>query len=127
MGDRLVVGLSTDEFNLVKEKKVVITYQHRKEILEAVKYVDKVFPERDWDQKKDDIIREHAQVFAMGDDWAGKFDHLESIVEVVYLPRTRDISTTEIKSVVSNFQNEEIYALKQSLEQSLSTVYKLLN
>lgn len=101
LGDQLVIGLSTDEFNELKGKKTVYPYEQRKEILEACRYVNKVFPESSWEQKRDDIKREKAVIFAMGDDWAGKFDDLSSVVQVYYLPRTPSISTTDIKSFIA--------------------------
>lgn len=97
LGDRLVVGLSTDEFNQGKHKSSLLNYENRKAVLEAIRYVDLVFPENDWNQKVDDIRRFHASVFVMGDDWRGKFDFLGSHCEVLYLSRTADISTTAIK------------------------------
>lgn len=106
LGDQLIVGCSTDEFNELKGKKTVCPYVQRKEILEACRYVDKVFPEMNWDQKRNDIIREKASIFAMGDDWVNKFDELSDIAEVVYLPRTPQISTTDIKALIAMQQNE---------------------
>lgn len=100
LGDRLVVGLSTDAFNQVKGKIVVFPYAERKIILESCRYVDHVFPEEAWDQKRGDIKREGADVFAMGNDWEGKFDDLSDIVTVVYLPRTENISTTQVKNYI---------------------------
>jgi glycerol-3-phosphate cytidylyltransferase len=97
LGDRLIVGLSTDEFNLGKHKSSLLTYENRKAVLEAIRYVDHVFPEHDWKQKRDDIEKYDATIFVMGDDWRGKFDFLSECCEVRYLPRTADISTTEIK------------------------------
>ncbi|MDC8833019.1 adenylyltransferase/cytidyltransferase family protein [Alteromonas gilva] len=107
LGDRLVIGLSTDEFNSEKSKTTIIKYADREEILLSCKYVDAVFPETCWEQKRQDIIREKADVFAIGDDWAGKFDSLEDIVDVVYLPRTQNISTTNIKSVMSKIESDQ--------------------
>ena len=98
LGDRLVVGVSTDEFNVVKAKQAYYAYEERKLILEAVRYVDLVIAERDWEQKRDDIRRHGVDVFVMGDDWAGHFDDLSDLCEVVYLPRTVGISTTQILS-----------------------------
>jgi glycerol-3-phosphate cytidylyltransferase len=112
LGDKLLVGLSTDEFNQLKGKNVVITYADRKEILMACQYVDDVFPEQNWEQKRDDLIREKADVFAIGDDWSGKFDQLGDIVEVLYLPRTKDVSTTELKTVLSLIDDEKISEIK---------------
>lgn len=97
LGTRLVVGLSTDNFNAVKGKKSVMSYEDRKTILEACRYVDLVIPENHWDQKPDDAVRYQADVFVMGDDWAGKFDFMAEYCSVVYLNRTPDVSTTEIK------------------------------
>lgn len=98
-GDYLVVALSTDEFNWnEKQKKCYFSYQQRKEMLEALRYVDLVIPEENWEQKRTDIHEYHIDTFVMGDDWKGKFDFLtEEGAEVVYLPRTPEISTTQIK------------------------------
>ena len=98
LGDYLIVALSTDEFNWnEKQKKCYFTYEQRKELLESVRYVDLVIPEENWEQKKTDCQLYHADVFVMGDDWEGKFDFLrDQGVEVVYLPRTPEISTTQI-------------------------------
>ncbi len=96
-GDYLIVALSSDEFNAIKGKKAYHDYAERKMMLEAIRYVDLVIPEHTWEQKKDDIIKYHADVFVMGDDWEGKFDHLKEVCEVIYLPRTEGISTTKIK------------------------------
>ncbi|MDO4701537.1 glycerol-3-phosphate cytidylyltransferase [Erysipelotrichaceae bacterium OH741_COT-311] len=98
LGDYLIVVLSTDEFNAIKGKKSYHNYQERKMMLEAIRYVDLVVPEYRWEQKKEDIIKYQADVFVMGDDWAGRFDELSEIVEVRYLPRTEGISTTKIKN-----------------------------
>ena len=99
LGDYLIVALSTDEFNLdQKQKKCYFTYEQRKELLEAIRYVDFVIPEINWDQKVSDMHEYHVDVFVMGDDWKGKFDYLaDEGVEVVYLPRTPEISTSQIK------------------------------
>ena len=100
LGDYLIVALSTDEFNMTeKNKNCYFTYDKRKELLEAIRYVDLVIPETDWEQKKNDIHEYHIDTFVMGDDWKGKFDYLEKEgCEVVYLPRTPEISTTMIKN-----------------------------
>ena len=100
LGDYLVVVLSTDEFNWrEKQKKCYFTYEQRKSLLEAIRYVDLVIPEESWDQKKTDVHEYHIDTFVIGDDWKGKFDFLkEEGVEVVYLPRTPEISTTQIKN-----------------------------
>lgn len=98
LGDRLVVGVSTDEFNAGKHKQAYHSYEDRKMILEAIKYVDLVIPETEWDQKIRDVKENKVDVFVMGDDWEGKFDFLKEYCEVVYLPRTEGISTTKIKT-----------------------------
>ena len=97
MGDYLIVGLSTDEFNAGKGKKAYFSYEKRKQLLEALRYVDLVIPEESWDQKRSDILMYKVDTFVMGDDWKGKFDSLADICNVVYLPRTPEISTTKIK------------------------------
>lgn len=107
MADRLVIGLSTDEFNTGKGKQTIISYEQRREILLACKYVDDVFPEQNWEQKRDDVLREKADMLAMGDDWAGKFDDLGDITNVIYLPRTEDISTTEVKQMVAYIKQDK--------------------
>lgn len=96
LGERLVVGLSTDAFNNGKHKSALLNYENRKAVLEAIRFVDLVFPEENWEQKADDIRKYAADVFVIGDDWRGKFDFLSDACEVVYLPRTTEISTTEI-------------------------------
>ncbi|MEB2298499.1 glycerol-3-phosphate cytidylyltransferase [Lysinibacillus xylanilyticus] len=97
LGDHLTVVLSTDEFNALKHKHAYHIYEHRKYILESIKYVDKVIPEYSWNQKIDDVLGEGIDTFVMGDDWEGEFDFLKDYCEVVYLKRTKDISTTKIK------------------------------
>lgn len=99
MGDYLIVGLSTDEFNWgSKGKKCYFSYEQRKQLLEAIRYVDLVIPERSWGQKPSDISEYHVDTFVIGDDWKGKFDFLKEQCEVAYLPRTPEISTSRIKS-----------------------------
>ena len=98
LGDYLIVALSTDEFNWnSKQKKCYFTYEKRKQLLEAVRYVDLVIPEESWDQKTIDVQLYKVDTFVMGDDWKGKFDFLKDYCEVVYLPRTPEISSTQIK------------------------------
>ena len=99
LGDYLIVGLSTNEFNNKEKKKdCYFDYDNRKSLLDAVKYVDLVIPEETWEQKVSDIQKYNIDVFVIGDDWKGKFDYLKDIgVEVVYLSRTKEISTTKIK------------------------------
>jgi glycerol-3-phosphate cytidylyltransferase len=98
LGDYLIVGLSTDEFNRVKNKECIYPYADRLLIVSAIKYVDKVIPEENWEQKIDDIKRNKVDVLVMGNDWEGQFDSLREYCEVVYLPRTPGISTTAIKT-----------------------------
>ncbi len=101
LGDYLIVGLSTDEFNALKGKESYFKFEERKMLLESIRYVDLVISENNWEQKIEDIIKYEIDVFVMGDDWEGKFDFLKEYCEVVYLPRTEDISTTQIKSELS--------------------------
>lgn len=100
LGDYLIVALSTDEFNNIKGKKSYHSYETRKQMLEAIRYVDLVIPENTWDQKINDVLDYKVDVTVMGDDWKGneKFEILKEYCEVVYLPRTEGISTTKIKN-----------------------------
>ena len=98
LGDYLLVVLSTDEFNAVKHKSAYHSYEDRKLMLEAIRYVDEVIPEYNWEQKISDVVNNQIDVFVMGDDWEGQFDFLKEYCEVVYLPRTEGISTTKIKN-----------------------------
>lgn len=98
LGDYLLVVLSSDEFNSIKHKTAYHCYEERKIILESIKYVDEVIPEFNWEQKIKDVVDNQIDVFVMGDDWDGQFDFLKEYCEVVYLPRTEGISTTQIKS-----------------------------
>lgn len=97
LGDYLIVALSTDEFNSLKGKKSHFSYEERKLILDAIKYIDEIIPENSWDQKIVDVRENNVDVFVMGHDWEGEFDFLKEYCEVVYLPRTDGISTTQIK------------------------------
>lgn len=98
-GDYLIVALSTDEFNAVKHKNAYHNYETRKKMLEAIRYVDLVIPENDWNQKKSDVVEYKIDEVVMGSDWEGneKFEELKDLCEVTYLPRTEGISTTKIK------------------------------
>lgn len=99
LGDYLIVALSTDEFNSIEKNKVTyFSYEERKRLLEAIRYVDLVIPEKNWEQKVSDVKEFKVDTFVMGDDWKGKFDFLKDYCEVVYLERTPEISTTKIKS-----------------------------
>ncbi|EGP9105257.1 TPA: glycerol-3-phosphate cytidylyltransferase [Listeria monocytogenes] len=97
LGDYLIVAISSNEFNRIKHKEAYHSYEHRKLIIEAIRYVDEVIPENNWEQKRDDIEKYGIDVFVMGDDWEGEFDFLKDVCEVVYLPRTEGISTSQIK------------------------------
>lgn len=120
MGDRLIVGVSTDEFNALKGKKTLIPYDQRAEIVESVRYVDMVIPETDWEQKVRDVQEYHVDVFAIGNDWEGKFDFLKEHCEVVYLDRTDGISSTQLKNSLKNLlrvPKDEILRAFEVLEQ----------
>ena len=98
-GDYLIVAISTDEFNWnEKGKKCYFSYEQRKQLVESIRYVDLVIPEERWDQKIEDVKLYKADTFVMGDDWRGKFDFLKEYCNVVYFPRTPEISTTQIKN-----------------------------
>ena len=102
LGDKLVVGVSTDEFNALKGKTCVLSYEKRKELLESLSYVDKVIPEENWEQKVSDVQENDVDIFVMGSDWEGKFDELKAYCNVIYFPRTKGISTTKLKSILKD-------------------------
>jgi len=102
LGDYLIVGLSTDEFNALKHKESFLPFEQRKVVLESIKYVDEVIAEENWEQKNIDIKNYQIDIFVMGGDWEGKFDELKKCCEVVYLPRTPLISTTSLKNNIQN-------------------------
>jgi len=103
LGNKLIVGVSTDEFNSLKGKKTLIPYTQRALIVENIRCVDMVIPENSWEQKIEDIKRLNVDIFAMGDDWTGKFDFLEEYCDVIYLKRTQNISTTQLKIELNKF------------------------
>ena len=103
LGDELIVAISTDDFNQIKNKNVLIPYDQRAEIVQNISCVDRVIPEENWEQKVVDVQKYNIDIFAIGDDWRGKFDFLEEYCEVLYLERTKDISTTELKKSLTNF------------------------
>lgn len=108
LGDYLIVALSTDEFNSVEKNKICyFSYEQRKSLLEAIRYVDLVIPEENWEQKRQDVKEYHIDTFVMGDDWKGKFDFLKDSCEVVYLPRTPEISSTQIKKDLEKRSNKK--------------------
>ena len=100
MGDILIVGLSSDEFNLEKGKKSFYNYETRKEMLSAIKYVDRIFIQNSFEQKADDIKKYNADILVSSEDWKGKYDYLKNLCEVIYLDRTPGISTTQIKKMM---------------------------
>src|SRR5690554_5148100 len=116
MGDRVVVAVSTDEFNELKGKKTLIPYDQRAAIVEAIDCVDLVIPEESWEQKLSDVKTLDVDVFAIGEDWKGKFDFLEECCEVVYLPRTKNISTTELKRSLKRFLSISQDDLRKAFE-----------
>ncbi|URM33422.1 glycerol-3-phosphate cytidylyltransferase [Cytobacillus firmus] len=105
LGDYLIVAISSDEFNALKNKKAYHSFDNRKMILESIRYVDEVIAEENWEQKIEDVTKHDIDVFVMGDDWEGKFDFLKDYCEVVYLPRTVGISTTKIKKDLLKVNN----------------------
>ncbi|ODS09929.1 Glycerol-3-phosphate cytidylyltransferase [Vibrio scophthalmi] len=121
----MVVGISTDEFNESKGKQSFCSYSERAEIVAACKYVNEVFPERNWNQKRQDILNFNANIFAMGDDWHGKFDEFNDICQVIYLPRTENISTTDIKKRLKSIKQYDIEVLESSLIDALEVVKAL--
>ena len=111
--DRLVVGVSTDQFNTVKGKRTAVPFDDRAEIVRALRCVDLVIPEETWDQKVRDIHDHDVDVLVMGDDWKGEFDYLSEHCDVVYLPRTPGISTTELRGQVVELTQNGAFALRQ--------------
>ena len=103
LGSKLIVAVSTDEFNSIKGKKTLIPFEQRALIVQNIKCVDMVISEKNWEQKIDDIKKYNVDIFAMGDDWQGKFDFLKDYCEVIYLPRTQNISTTELKKELNKY------------------------
>lgn len=116
MGDRLVVGVSTDEFNASKGKKTVVPFADRIDIVRGLRCVDVAFPETCWEQKAKDIAEHQVSILGMGDDWTGKFDDLSSMCEVVYLPRTEGISSTQIRNSLKVLSVEHVRELKHALD-----------
>lgn len=116
LGDRLVVGVSTDDFNSSKGKKTVVPFYDRIEIIRALSCVDLVIAEASWEQKTTDITEHQVNILGMGDDWLGKFDNLNEFCEVVYLPRTEGVSSTQIRNSLKILSAEHINELKQALD-----------
>lgn len=126
MWDYLIVWISSDEFNNLKNKKSFYSYEERKFLLESIKYVDEVIPENDWAQKKEDIKKYSIDIFVMWDDWKWKFDELKNLCEVIYLPRTPEISTTKLKSLIWDMNNENIEKLEEVIS-ALKDFKKIIN
>lgn len=116
MGERVIVAVSTDAFNAQKGKKILIPYEQRAAIVAAIDCVDLVIPEESWEQKAADIKAYHVDAFVIGDDWRGKFDELETLCDVIYLPRTKNISTTALKKSLNNFLSVPKDDILQALE-----------
>lgn len=100
LGDRLIVGVSTDEFNLQKGKTTLVPFEHRAAVVASCRYVDQVIAETSWQQKEEDIRQFGVDIFVIGDDWSSKFDELKAFCEVRYLSRTRNISSSSIKQAM---------------------------
>ena len=122
LGDRLIVGVSTDEFNSEKGKQSVYSFAERTRIIGALACVDLVIEENHWSQKQADIKAHKVDIFGIGIDWQGKFDELNSLCEVVYLPRTDNISTTDLKKALSQIDSKSILQIKQGLDSVLDLV-----
>lgn len=102
LADELYVAVSSDEFNALKGKKCIVPFENRKEIVESLRMVTKVIREDNWEQKVTDVQKYGCDLFVMGSDWTGKFDFLKDYCEVIYLPRTEGVSTTEIKEEIKS-------------------------
>lgn len=123
LGDRLVVGVSTDEFNAGKNKTSVVSYEDRAAIVGSIKGVDLVIPENEWAQKERDIREHGVDLFVMGDDWTGKFDELAALCEVRYLPRTEGVSSTDIKQMLRALDPKHL----EEMQDALSVMSRLLS
>lgn len=106
-GGKLIVAVSSDEFNALKGKKSHMSFEKRKRFVEAIRYVDEVIPEENWEQKKTDVKKYNVDIFVMGNDWEGKFDELKELCQVVYLERTPSISSTAIKRIIAELEEVE--------------------
>ena len=115
LGEKLIVAISTDEFNELKGKHSIIKFEDRKLIVENIKGVDLVIIENSWEQKIQDIINYKVDVFVMGDDWEGKFDFLKEYCEVIYLKRTKNISTSDLKKSYKYVSNIDLKKFNDAL------------
>jgi len=116
LGDYLIVGVSTDEFNSGKGKNTIVDFKDRIDIVRSIRCVDEVIAETSWEQKISDIRRFNVNTFVMGDDWKGRFDFLKDLCEVVYLPRTMGISSSSLKLVLNQFGGSQIQEMRKALE-----------
>lgn len=121
LGDRLIVGVSTDDFNKKKGKESIIAYQDRVDIVSSIRHVDLVIPEENWEQKEEDIKKYNVDIFGIGNDWEGKFDYLKKHCDVIYLPRTMNISSSKMKSILTNLSIEHI----KQIEESAKEIYEI--
>ena len=103
LGEKLIVAVSTDEFNATKGKTTLMPFEHRVELVRSVRFVDDVIAEENWEQKISDVQHHNVDIFVMGSDWQGKFDFLKPYCDVVYLPRTDNVSSTELKKAIQVF------------------------
>jgi glycerol-3-phosphate cytidylyltransferase len=119
LGGELIVAVSTDEFNQLKGKKTIIPYEQRSEIVENIKCVDRVIAEENWEQKINDIKKYQIDTFAIGSDWQGQFDFLKEYCRVIYLDRTENISSTQLKQTLNQFSvsRDEVLNAFEILEQ----------
>ena len=115
LGDKLIVAVSTDEFNKIKGKNSIFPFEQRAEIVRSNRYVDLVIPESSWEQKLEDVKTYDVDIFAIGEDWKGKFDFLTDLCEVIYLPRTQDISSTIIRQLLRGIDSDQIEQIKSAL------------
>ncbi|MHB0819793.1 adenylyltransferase/cytidyltransferase family protein [Stutzerimonas stutzeri] len=120
LGGRVIVAVSTDEFNSLKGKKALLSYEERREIVEALRCVDLVIPENTWEQKAEDIRKYDVDLFVMGSDWVGHFDYLNELCEVIYLERTHGVSSTELREslgrlLVNELEIKNIFELLKTL------------
>lgn len=116
LGDYLIVAVSTDEFNAAKGKQTIVPFADRIEIVKNIKFVDLAIPESSWDQKARDCEKYGVSVFGMGHDWEGKFDELKQYCEVVYLPRTNGVSSTDMKRLLQVLDRSHVKDLKHALD-----------
>lgn len=125
LGERLIVGVSTDDFNSIKGKKTVIPFDERIEIIQALECVDIAIPESNWEQKLSDINKYNVDILAMGGDWEGKFDNFSSECKILYLPRTDGISSTQLKQKLRVLDSDHVNNLKDALDIISSIIQRL--